>query len=148
VSPFQVACARGQIEVVRYLLDHGADHRMPNSEGLTPLQALGNPSGQSSRQSAGGLSRQRKVEALLQRANALPSHLPSLVAREQQLCLAALLHHRLRPSPSSNSRSAGIVTRPGARQEGGLLRDVAGIIAGALAPRARLDVLFRQVSTY
>jgi ankyrin repeat protein len=39
-TPFLLAAKYAEIEIMRYLVDHGADPRLPTEEGLTPLMAI------------------------------------------------------------------------------------------------------------
>ena len=90
VTPFHVACTRGHTDVVKFLLDRGADMKVPNGDGLTPLQALsraatntpsttvGSSAASQRRAAAQGSNAKswQKIGALLKRAGTLPQHLP------------------------------------------------------------------------
>jgi hypothetical protein len=88
VTPLHVACSRGQVEVVRFLLDRGVCVSHSEADGITPLlQAAHKAKPQQEKE---------EILALLTRTTTVPSPWPGLVAARQRLSLAMLLHLRLR----------------------------------------------------
>ena len=96
VTPLHVACARGQVAVVRFLLDRGVCVSHSEDDGITPLlQAT---------HKAKPPKAKEEIQALLTRTTTVPSSWPGLVAARQRLSLAMLLHPRLGCSSSFQDR--------------------------------------------